>query len=126
MPWLREFSTRGRLGRSGFWLRQAVSLPLGLWLCIAVHDSIGPPIDLIPVMALVLHLVSAWGRRLHDRDRSAWWLLATVVPLVGALWLWIECGFRAGSIGANRHGRAGVAVRDYLRVRPSTVDPSSA
>jgi uncharacterized membrane protein YhaH (DUF805 family) len=126
MPWLREFSTRGRLGRAGFWLRQAVSVPLGLWLCIAVRDSFGPPFDLIAVLALVLHLISTWGRRLHDRDRSAWWLLATLVPLAGALWLWIECGFRAGSVGANRHGRSGSMAPDYLRVTSSTVDPSSA
>jgi uncharacterized membrane protein YhaH (DUF805 family) len=119
MPWLREFSTRGRLGRAGFWLRQAVSVPLGLWLGIAVHESIGQPFDLLPVLALVLHLVSTWGRRLHDRDRSAWWLLATVVPLAGALWLWVECGLRAGSTGPNRHGRAGGETADYLRVTPS-------
>jgi uncharacterized membrane protein YhaH (DUF805 family) len=32
-------------------------------------------------------------RRLRDRERSPWLLLAGLVPVVGWIWYFIECGF---------------------------------
>lgn len=44
------------------------------------------------------------SKRLHDRGRSAWFMLIAFVPLIGVFWLLIECGFLRGESGANRFG----------------------
>jgi uncharacterized membrane protein YhaH (DUF805 family) len=43
-------------------------------------------------------------RRLHDRGLSGWWVLLTLVPVVGYIWLLVECGMLSGTPGFNRHG----------------------
>lgn len=101
---LTEFLTTGRLGRCGFWLRHLLLVPAGLFLCIAVATLLGRPLDLLPAIVLVLALISTWGRRLHDRGRSAWWLLALLVPVLGPLLLFVECGFRRSAVAAARFG----------------------
>ncbi|WP_295636773.1 DUF805 domain-containing protein [uncultured Methylibium sp.] len=102
MPIVREFLPLGRLSRLGFWWRHLLVLPLLLALCIAAARTPGAPWDLLAAAATTLFLVSVWGRRLHDRDRSAWWLLLAAVPLLGALWLLIDCAL----LGSRRERRA--------------------
>ncbi|MDE1918540.1 MAG: DUF805 domain-containing protein [Sphingomonadales bacterium] len=42
-------------------------------------------------------------RRLHDTDRSGWWFLILLVPIVGwVIWLWLMVS--DGTPGANRFG----------------------
>lgn len=115
---LQEFKTAGRLSRGGFWLRHLTLVPLGLWLAIAVYTTLGDPYDLPVVFALTLALVSTWGRRLHDRGRSAWWLLAALVPVLGALWLIVECALRGAADGASRFGPPPGVRTEYLAVEP--------
>jgi uncharacterized membrane protein YhaH (DUF805 family) len=43
-------------------------------------------------------------KRWHDRDKSGWWMLIVLVPIIGSIWLLIELGFLAGTPGANRFG----------------------
>ena len=43
-------------------------------------------------------------KRWHDRDKSGWWSLIAFIPLIGFLWVLIECGFLAGTSGSNRFG----------------------
>jgi uncharacterized membrane protein YhaH (DUF805 family) len=116
MRMLHEFLPVGRLSRSGFWLRHLTTVPLALWLVIAAGHSPGAPYDLPLAVALVLMLVSVWGRRLHDRGRSAWWLLAVFVPVLGALFLLVECALRGSASAASRFGPAPGARRDYAVV----------
>ena len=116
---LNEFRLRGRLSRAGFWLRHVTLVPIGLWLVIAAGQSPGAPYDLPLAAALVLLLVSIWGRRLHDRARSAWWLLATLVPVLGPLFLMVECGLRGTSAAAARFGPEPGTRGDYVTVGES-------
>jgi uncharacterized membrane protein YhaH (DUF805 family) len=117
---LREFSTSGRLQRSGFWLRHLTVVPLGIWIAIASRRSPGASLDVPVVLVLMLLLVSTWGRRLHDRGRSAWWLALVVLPVLGAICLIVECGLRGTSGLAARFGPATTPRADYLVVRSST------
>jgi uncharacterized membrane protein YhaH (DUF805 family) len=111
-----EVSTAGRLGRAGFWLRNAVGLPICLFLCIGADSSVGPAAGVAAAALTTLLLVSTWGRRLHDRGRSAWWLLLTAVPVVGALALIVDCALLGPRESAQRFGaRPGVAL-DYRTV----------
>ena len=111
-----ELSTTGRLGRAGFWLRNVVGLPICLGLCIAADSTAGPAAGLAAAALTTLLLVSTWGRRLHDRGRSAWWLLLTAVPVAGALALIVDCAFLGPRESGQRFGaRPGVAL-DYRTV----------
>ena len=44
-------------------------------------------------------------RRLHDQDRTGWWLLLVFLPIVGWFWLAIWCLFIPGTNGENRFGQ---------------------
>ena len=84
---VRELLPLGRIGRGGFWLRHLLVLPLALFLCISAEQIVGRPLGLVAALATTLFLVSTWGRRLHDRGRSAFWLLLAALPVLGALFL---------------------------------------
>lgn len=43
-------------------------------------------------------------RRLHDRDKHGAWIFLNALPLVGSMWLLIECGILPGTDGANKYG----------------------
>jgi uncharacterized membrane protein YhaH (DUF805 family) len=58
---------------------------------------------LIWFLVIVLPTLSVSARRLHDTNRSAWWLLVNLVPYVGSIILLvIYC--LDGSPGPNRFG----------------------
>lgn len=62
-------------------------------------------------------LLSLFVRRLHDQARSAWWLLAVIVPILGPLLLAFLLLFKRGTDGSNQYGDDPRQVgRDYLRV----------
>ena len=111
-----EFSTRGRLGRGGFWLRHLVGLPITMFACIAADTLAGPAAGVAAAALATLFLVSTWARRLHDRGRSAWWLLIALVPVLGACLLVVDCALRGTREAGQRYGaRAGLRA-DYRTV----------
>jgi len=69
-------------------------------------DFIAKPqnIALIVVAPLLWVSFATFLKRLHDRNRSAWWLLLLCVPIIGWLWLATEVGFLVGTRGHNRFG----------------------
>ena len=57
-------------------------------------------------------------KRLHDRGRSAWWLIVLLIPVLGPLWLAIELALRRGTPGENQYGADPLERHyDYLTVR---------
>jgi uncharacterized membrane protein YhaH (DUF805 family) len=48
--------------------------------------------------------LAIYVKRWHDRGKSGWWVLIVFVPIIGYLWLLIECGFLAGDDGPNEYG----------------------
>ncbi|WP_116132485.1 DUF805 domain-containing protein [Tropicimonas sp. IMCC34043] len=58
-------------------------------------------------LALLLPGISVGVRRLHDLDKSGWWLLLGVIPLIG--WIILIVWFVGrGTNGPNRFGAAPV------------------
>lgn len=43
-------------------------------------------------------------KRWHDRNKSGWWVLIGLVPVIGGLWVLIENGFLKGTDGPNDYG----------------------
>ena len=113
---VRELLPVGRIGRSGFWLRHVLILPVALFLCISAEQIVGRPFGLAATLATTLFLVSTWGRRLHDRGRSALWLLLAALPVLGALFLLLECAFLPARPRAERFGAAPGMRADYVAV----------
>lgn len=60
-------------------------------------------------LATALPSVAVGVRRLHDIGRSGWWLLITMVPLIGVIWLLIYTA-RDGDPGDNEYGANPKAV----------------
>jgi uncharacterized membrane protein YhaH (DUF805 family) len=63
---------------------------------VGVFASIVGIIHFIPGLAVSV-------RRLHDTDRSGWWILIFIIPLIGWIWLVVLYCF-PGTPGANRFG----------------------
>jgi len=54
-------------------------------------------------LGLLLPNIAVQVRRLHDTDRSGWFILLSLIPLVGAIIL-IVWYCQRGTAGANQHG----------------------
>ena len=54
-------------------------------------------------LAVILPALAVTVRRLHDTNRSGWWILVNLIPYVGGLVLLVLCAF-AGTSGPNRYG----------------------
>ncbi len=55
------------------------------------------------VLATMIPGLAVTVRRLHDTNRSGWWLLIGLIPLVGAIWLIVLMCLK-GTSGENRFG----------------------
>ena len=45
-------------------------------------------------------------KRWHDRNKSGWMIFISLIPLIGPMWLLVECGFLDGTRGPNRFGES--------------------
>jgi uncharacterized membrane protein YhaH (DUF805 family) len=63
----------------------------------------GGPLSIIWSLLNILPSIAVGIRRLHDTDRSGWWLLIGLVPLVGFIVLLVFFCSK-GTTGANRFG----------------------
>ncbi len=113
LRWLL-FSSQGRISRSQFfWGQILVTLVAGVFFLLLAF-MLSPP-DLSGAFAsvvLLLHLMflSFWPmvalatKRCHDRDKSGWYQLLNLIPLVN-IYYTIEMLFFRGSEGANHYGK---------------------
>jgi uncharacterized membrane protein YhaH (DUF805 family) len=62
------------------------------------------PVSSLVSLALILPGLGVAARRLHDIDRSGWWLLIGLIPIVGIIIL-IVWWCRPGTAGPNRFGQ---------------------
>jgi len=108
----------GRACRSEFWY-WFLFYAIGMLASGAIDRWIvGPPfiLDGIFFLATFLPGLSVSVRRLHDLDRSGWWMLLDLIPLVGGIIL-IFWFCMKGTDGPNRFGPDRLASLG-LRPRP--------
>jgi uncharacterized membrane protein YhaH (DUF805 family) len=108
MPPLRMFfSLQGRVSRRQYWLFGVLAL-LGLALLgqalLGIARVRPRTADLFVNLLLLWPALAVSVKRWHDRDKSGWWVLLNLVPVVGWLWALIENGFLRGTDGPNRFG----------------------
>ncbi|MEX1660084.1 DUF805 domain-containing protein [Thioclava sp. 15-R06ZXC-3] len=53
----------------------------GFW----AYNSHGGPLSIIAGLALLVPALAVSVRRLHDNGKSGWWLLLSLIPLIGGL-----------------------------------------
>ena len=63
----------------------------------------------------IVTALAVFAKRCHDLDRSPWFLLVGLIPIVGQIWLLVELGFRRGTVGANGYGADPLKGRQALR-----------
>ncbi len=99
----------GRARRKEYWMFILVNLVLSVVLGI-LDNMLGLHISkdkgVLTTVYGVFIFLPYWAvqfRRLHDTDRSAWWLLLLLIPIVG--WLIILAfNCQNGTPGANKFG----------------------
>ncbi|MEZ5278024.1 MAG: DUF805 domain-containing protein [Opitutaceae bacterium] len=100
----------GRARRSEFWYFVLFNLIVSIVLTVV--DGITGSLNAATGMGLLSGLyslavlipsISVAVRRLHDTERSGWWVLIGLIPLVGAIVL-IVFAVQEGTSGANRFG----------------------
>jgi uncharacterized membrane protein YhaH (DUF805 family) len=99
------FGFKGRLKRLPWWIA-TIFADLGLGMVDAVFGVPRPSIFFLLLLAppLIWISVAVQIKRWHDRDKSGWWFLMNFLPIIGWLWVLIECGFLRGTPGPNRFG----------------------
>jgi uncharacterized membrane protein YhaH (DUF805 family) len=152
------FSFQGRINRGKYWL--AVLIYFAVWttfiaLCLiwlggANLDnllSVAGTALLLWLIGFILFIVLTWSglavgiKRLHDRDKSGWWILLfwlgpgilggwhTTAPDMGgslllslaagviAIWGFVELGCLPGTPGSNRYGPDPLATPGFAPPR---------
>lgn len=76
----------GRASRSEYWWFQLFNILLSIAIGF-ICQHIGPLIIIFLVLYLYLAIVqfTLSIRRLHDTDKSGWWLLISLIPFIGGL-----------------------------------------
>lgn len=93
----------GRARRKEYWMFMLFNI---IVTCIiAVIDSAMGTVILGVIYALAVFIPSIGVsiRRLHDTNRSGWWLLIAFLPLIGSLVLLVFFVLE-GTAGENSHG----------------------
>jgi len=57
----------------------------------------------IYILAVFLPTIGVAIRRLHDTDRSGWWILISLIPFIGAIWIFVLLVLD-GTAGQNQYG----------------------
>lgn len=101
------FDFHGRIDRRTWWL-WSVAVPLGTGLYLTVLLRVvgvsSRAADTAVNLVLLWPMIAISAKRWHDRGKSAWWVLVTLIPLVGWLWALLENGLLRGDPGPNRFG----------------------
>jgi uncharacterized membrane protein YhaH (DUF805 family) len=103
-----QFSGRSR--RKEYWMFVLLQIVVivGLSIIETILDLSGTvlglygPLTMLAILALFIPGIAVSIRRLHDTDRSGWWILLGLVPLVGLVL--IVFMVLEGTRGPNQYG----------------------
>jgi uncharacterized membrane protein YhaH (DUF805 family) len=131
------FSFQGRLNRKPYWMTaiatMVIIIVLLLFALILIREHRFEFAGLTLVLLVILYIPLIWiglaigAKRLHDRDKSAWWLLVFyaapgilstagnrmedvgfiilhIISFGISVWAFVELGCLRGTPGPNRYG----------------------
>ncbi len=103
------FSFEGRIGRRSFWVVTLTMLALSAEVQ-RVLGSFGPDNPMTAstaILSLLWFVIAVWiilaiqVKRWHDIGKTGWWAAISFVPILGPVWVIIQCGFMKGSQDNN-------------------------
>lgn len=108
---LRQYvDFEGRARRKEYWMFVLINLLAGIVFAL-LDDMFGLAdkemgtgvLSTLYALAVLLPGIAVSVRRLHDINRSGWWLLLVFIPVIGAIWL-IVLMATDGKPGQNQYG----------------------
>jgi uncharacterized membrane protein YhaH (DUF805 family) len=103
----KEFLTtwEGRINRQRFWAYFLVYVA-ALMVVTLVENLIGLGgiLSTLFILAALFPSICVAIKRWHDVDKSGWWVLIGLIPLVGGIIALVFNGFIKGTDGPNRFG----------------------
>lgn len=114
LKWMMT-SFEGRIGRREYWmnilgLTAVMMIPLvvlgGLMAAIGSEtlSTISVGIFFLAMLPFIWFSLALQVKRWHDRNKSGFWLFIGLVPYIGSIWQFVECGCLRGTDGPNRYG----------------------
>ena len=103
LDWAWMFTTpEGRIDRRRWWI--GVAALFVVWLIARILFGTDGLLALVVGIVIFLAGLMLHIKRCHDRDKSAWWCLLLLIPVVGFVWALVDLGILEGTPGANRYG----------------------
>jgi uncharacterized membrane protein YhaH (DUF805 family) len=108
LGWLL-FSFQGRIPRRKYWAAMILSAFIANVVLLVLLLPLASETAFLVVLLFVLIplywvFLAVAVKRWHDRDKSGWWVLISLVPYIGPIWVLIECGCLRGTVGPNAYG----------------------
>ncbi len=102
--WKRWSDFRGRSSRAAYWKFVLINIIIGLLLDLLVSRSASfRVISFLYSLAVLVPVLALDFRRLHDTNRSGWWILIALVPILG--WIVLIYFFACPSVeGDGKYG----------------------
>lgn len=104
---------RGRSTRSEYWWFYLLTIAVSLLL--AILDSVfSIPLTLLSTIYFFASLIPSLAiqvRRLHDVDKSGWYMLLNFVIIIGWIWL-LVLNILDSTPGANKYGQNPKVVKE--------------
>ena len=97
----------GRIRRMGWWIAGiAVSIISSLFDNVVNEDSYIIALLVFLSVGIVFWLIglSISVRRWHDHNKSGWWVLINLIPVIGWIYSLVMLGFMPGDRGYNNYG----------------------
>ncbi len=101
--WKKYVTFSGRARRKEYWMFVLINLIAAI--IASIIDNILGTSFISPLygLAVLLPSLAILSRRLHDTDRSAWWILIALIPIIGQIVLIIFAIFDSQP-GQNKYG----------------------
>lgn len=106
------FNFKGRIGRRTFWLYYVLpvfALSALLQTSAEYYENQMVDVALFVInIVLMVAMLAGFVKRLHDRDKSAWWLILVFVPVIGTIYWIVDLGLFKGVDKSNEYGSPAV------------------
>ncbi len=102
--WKKYATFSGRARRKEYWLFVLFNA-IAYFAAGFLDGLLGLPfvLALVYALAAILPSFAVCVRRLHDTNRSGWWILICLVPFIGGIWLLVLM-LLDSTPGANQYG----------------------
>ena len=116
MTWKKIlWSFEGRIPRRTYWagigiwvgIMFGVSFLMAFLVPLLGEENAG--FAFIPIILVFIpymwSIIAMQVKRWHDRGKPGAMVLVNLIPLVGGIWAFVECGCLRGTTGPNQHGQ---------------------